>query len=38
VIDQQMISLNADILALNNSLKQDQLHFTRENPLVGSIM
>ena len=23
VIDQQMISLNADILALNNSLKQD---------------
>ena len=38
VIDQQMISLNADILALNNSLKQDQLQFTRENPLVGSIM
>ena len=33
-----MISLNADILSLNNSLKLDQLHFTRENPLVGNIM
>jgi hypothetical protein len=38
VIDLQMISLNADILNLNNSLKLDQLHFTRENPLVGNIM
>lgn len=38
VVDQQMISLNADILNLNNSLKLDQLHFTRENPLVGNIM
>jgi hypothetical protein len=38
VVDQQMVSLNADILNLNNSLKLDQLHFTRENPLVGNIM
>lgn len=33
-----MINLNADILALNQSLKQDQLQLTRENPLVMSIM
>lgn len=33
-----MNALNADILALNQSLKQDQLQLTRENPLVMSIM
>ena len=38
IIDQQMIALNADILALNISLKQDQLQLTRENPLVENIM
>lgn len=38
VIDQQMVALTADILALDNQLKQDQLCFTRENPIVGNIM
>ena len=38
IVDQQMIALNTDILALNISLKQDQLQLTRENPLVENIM
>lgn len=38
IVDQQMINLNADILALNQSLKQDQLQLTRENHFVMSIM
>lgn len=38
VIESQMLSLNADITGLNNTLKEDQLQLTRENPLVMSIM
>ena len=38
VVDHYMNALNADILSLNNSLKQDQLQLSRENPVVGSIM
>jgi hypothetical protein len=37
-VDTYMFSLNADILALNTSLQQDQLQFTTTNPLVQSVM
>lgn len=37
-VDAFMFALNADIMALNNSLKQDQLQLTISNPLVSSIM
>jgi hypothetical protein len=33
-----MNALNADLLSLNTSLKEDQLQLTRENPVVGNIM
>ncbi len=38
LVDNQMLSLNTDILALNNSLLKDQLHFTGDNPTVASII
>ena len=33
-----MNALNADLISLNTSLKEDQLQLTRENPVVGNIM
>lgn len=33
-----MFNLNADIMALNNTLKQDQLQLTTMNPTVQSVM
>ena len=38
VVDANMLNMNADIMALNASLKQDSLQLTIENPLVVSIM
>lgn len=37
-IENYLNLLNADILALNTSLEQDQLQFTTQNPLVQSVM
>lgn len=37
-VENYMNFLNADILALNSSLEQDQLQFTCQNPLVMSVM
>lgn len=38
IIDSFMLNMNADIMALNASLKQDQLQLTIQNQHVMSIM
>jgi len=37
-VETYMLALNADIMLLNNSLVQDQLQLTVQNPLVANIM